>query len=260
MRIVLGLDGRYAAQVGVVLTSLRAHHPGAIEVHLLCSEVAPADLDRLRSLGARIHPVDERRWTGLPSYPEITAATYHRLLIGDLLPPDVDKVLYLDGDLVVDGDLSPLWEVDVSDVVAAAGDDPNSQRERYGALGLAEDHLYFNSGVLLVNLDAWRRERVAERALDFLHERGAAARLLDQDALNAVMQGRVRRLGARWNYMPWLQGSRRHADYPEIAAGRLKPAIIHYAGTRKPWQDKGPADAYSRLYWRHWWKSPWASP
>src|SRR5262249_44225277 len=97
----------------------------------------------------------------------VTTTVNSKLFIVELLPPDVHRVLYLDCDIIVRGDVEGLWNYDLYDSVVGAVEDPNMHYKE--KLGLLPGQPYFNAGVLLVDLDRWRAGRVGPRALNFLH-------------------------------------------------------------------------------------------
>ncbi len=117
----------------------------------------------------------------------VTKMTYARLLVGALLPPKIDRVLYLDGDIIVRGDIGPLWTTDLGGKTAGAVIDlPHYARK--STLGLPPDAPYFNAGVLLIDLERWRRLKIGERAAEFARDHWDRMQWGDQCALNFVLQ------------------------------------------------------------------------
>jgi lipopolysaccharide biosynthesis glycosyltransferase len=104
-------------------------------------------------------------------------------------------------------------------------------RDSFPFLNLPENASYFNSGVLLMNLPACRKERIAERALAFLEEHGENCELRDQDALNATMKNNWGALPEYWN-MQVIGGS---VSSETLRRSPGTPGIIHYLGGDKPW-------------------------
>jgi lipopolysaccharide biosynthesis glycosyltransferase len=156
----------------------------------------------------------------------ITTATYFKLVIGEILPPDIDRVLYLDGDIIVRGDIKDLYNYPI-DIVGAVPDTVN--QETFKKLGLLSGEPYFNAGVLLVDLDKWRADRIGARALEFARSHPDRISFAEQCALNWVLRGRWTPLPERWN----LQA---HTLAPKSASRRVKAAqIIHFSGNDKPW-------------------------
>jgi len=176
----------------------------------------------------------------------VRLATYYRLLIGDLLPAELSKVLYLDCDLVIERSIAELWQTNVSrhhiaavqDMIVPYVSSPWGLPD-YHALGLAETSKYFNAGVLLVNLDRWRADRVCEAAIRYAEDNQQRIRFWDQDALNAVLAGRWLELPLDWNltiltreFPPPDKIPCSPGDYEKLVTG---PRITHFLSSVKPW-------------------------
>jgi lipopolysaccharide biosynthesis glycosyltransferase len=167
----------------------------------------------------------------------ISNAMHLRLFLPQLIPARVRRLLYLDCDLLVAGDLSPLWRVPLRDAVLAAVQDawvrtfadfnglPGGQAYDPGSE-------YFNSGVLLINMRAWREQDITGRCLTYLAAHAHELRLPDQDALNLAAHDRWVRLPKRWNHMSSWRLEPTEPEYePEEAR------VMHFAGSRKPWTE-----------------------
>ena len=105
----------------------------------------------------KVTRLDTAASLALPLRAHYSIDTYTRLWIADLFPEDVDKVLYLDSDIIVAGDIGALWRTEMGDAVLGAVTIPGSTR--CAAFDIPESYGYFNSGVLLVNLARWRGDR-----------------------------------------------------------------------------------------------------
>jgi len=106
---------------------------------------------------------------------------------------------------------------------------------------------YFNAGVLIIDLDSWRRAHVGERALSFIAQYRPA--LMDQDALNAVVSGQWLELDPMWNTITyWFRSRSRQRRYSALLR---RARIVHYAGHRKPWLRAGVWEAERWLQYRH---------
>jgi lipopolysaccharide biosynthesis glycosyltransferase len=191
---------------------------------------------------------------GVPLWGRMPIATYYKLLVPELLP-DVSKAIWLDCDLVVTGDLARLWDSDLGDRHALAVNDPGvpfvSSRNGVAAwreLGLRHDTKYFNAGVMVLDLDLWRRDEVPVRALEYLRRYRDTVVFWDQEALNAVLAGRWAELDPRWNHIANLRGSQ---------PGAPEAWIHHFTGTLKPWVYPG-AELSHTLYYRYLDQTAWA--
>ena len=158
-----------------------------------------------------------------------TNTTYFRLFIPNLYP-QYDKVLYLDSDIVVLGDIADLYNVEIGDnLVAAAPDDviqSSNIFQEYAerVVGVAKYQNYFNAGILLMNLDEMRKFEFQEKFL-YLLEQIKFTVAQDQDYLNRLCKGRVKIISTVWDRMPIPDSSVKDED--------LK--IIHYNLIYKPW-------------------------
>lgn len=195
--------------------------------------------------------VDTRGWN------EVTLA---RLLVGQLLPQDIDRVIYLDGDTIVLGCLQELWETDMGDCAIGASIEPTANKKRRQDLGL-QDLPYINAGVLLINLQKWRNENVMKQILDFYEARKGNLFASDQDAINGAMAGRIFYISPKYNYYnifwyyPWrilvrLQRPARYLDEATFKAACNDPRIIHFLGEDRPWR-KGNTHRYSADYHKY---------
>ncbi len=172
--------------------------------------------------------------------------TYYRLFIASLFP-EYDKVLYLDCDLVVLGDVSELYHVDLGDNILGAAPEQFVQNtkefRRYAetALGVDPDG-YVNAGVLVMNLKAFRSNRIEETFIQLITEHDFDLLDPDQAYLNYLCNGKIHVLPNGWNKEPM----------PLACEG--KKNIVHYALYKKPWQYDDVADG--EYFWQYAKRSP----
>jgi lipopolysaccharide biosynthesis glycosyltransferase len=223
MEILCACDARFLPHTATMLCSLLENNTGS-QVHLLYSSLGCRDLKKLdrfvkgyrstltcyEMIPANFHDLRVDKWASI--------ANYYRLLAPQLLPDDVDKVLYLDSDIIVRSSLNELWRNDLTNYALAA---VANLDEPAGTLGLPRGAKYFNSGVLLINLTFWRQHSVSETALAFIRNHPEKVEYWDQDALNAILVGRWIELPRYWN----MQDDRWEKN----------PAIVHFCSVKKPW-------------------------
>jgi len=172
----------------------------------------------------------------------LTPMTLVRLLIPDLLPPEVQRVIYLDCDLVVNDDLGHLWDMDIGgksllaarDTIGWVGN-PDGGVSNYRELGIPGDAKYFNAGVLMVNLRKWRERGTSERLLSYLKNHQAIIKYEDQEVLNAVLFDDWGELDFRWNWQIIWRGVRIGTHKAAWAPERTRKSIIHFITGEKPW-------------------------
>jgi lipopolysaccharide biosynthesis glycosyltransferase len=155
----------------------------------------------------------------------VTRTAYAVLFLGDLLPEDVRRCIYLDCDLVVERDILELWNTDLMGRTLGAVDNGMWQdsAEHQRRLGLLEPR-YFNSGVLLIDLERWREREVGRRAMAVATRLVHRLILHDQDALNGALEGDWVALADHWNVWTIRDGLQ-----PDEAV------VYHYMGAPKPW-------------------------
>ncbi|HYJ22165.1 MAG TPA: glycosyltransferase family 8 protein [Solirubrobacterales bacterium] len=246
MHVTLAADAEFAMPLAVTLASLSHSQSEEIEVTVFHDDLAPATIARIEAgLGGRLavrwHRVDPAQVAGAHYSTFLTRASLFRLLLPRLLP-DLDRVLYLDCDIVVTASLRPLWETDLDGALLGAVRDAGSPFPAgplgtdWRGLGLDPATPYFNTGMLLIPLEEWRRQEVSERALSLLRRR--QPRWGDQDGLNAVVDGRWVELPRRWNLQsPDALGTGlAWALWREDVELALRdPAVVHYTDRDKPW-------------------------
>jgi lipopolysaccharide biosynthesis glycosyltransferase len=237
------INQRYAKHAGVCIVSLLENNPWAFfDIVVVSTGDLGAEAGKLRrTLAAypncalktvRFNPRADLR---LPVRAHYSIDNYTRLWMAEFFPASVDKVLYLDSDMVVTGDISGMWNAPMGDAVIGAVSIPGSTR--CAAFGILEQYGYFNSGVLIVDLARWRREDIFTRLIDYLvanHEKIVDA---DQDVLNACLYDRRLALPYIYNAIsPFF------FDYhplgisaDEHAAVRAHARIVHFNGASKPW-------------------------
>nr|WP_249780675.1 glycosyltransferase family 8 protein [Bradyrhizobium sp. dw_78] len=246
-------DERYLPHAAAMLCSLLEHNKVS-RIHLFYSAVAGQELAKLESFvagyGSKItfYEMALEDFDGLHIDKWASAAVYFRLLAPRFLPVDLDKILYLDTDIIVRRSLAELWNIDITNYALAAAPHNEDEDDFRKALGLPEGSKYFNSGVLLINLRFWREHNVVEHAITFIKENPGKIQFWDQDALNATLLGQWFELPISWNWRDWW-----HPPGEEAKAG---PAIVHFAGHLKPWQwsNRHPF-RHAYLKYRH--KTPW---
>lgn len=187
----------------------------------------------------------------------LTLAAYFRIFIPDLLPPTLERAIYLDGDLIVRGSLRALWEVDLGGRAVAAVRDPlrtaQDVHDRYVKLGLPHHAHYFNSGVLVLDLAKWRAERLPARIAQFVVDHPERISWNDQDALNAILHDDYAALPMEWNFqrrMCHMLPRDLGLSVAEYLRLRRSPRIVHFTEEIKPWswRDGHP---YAHAYFRY---------
>lgn len=261
---ICAADEAYALPLAVMLESLldNASRKVRVVVHIIDCGLGAESREAIDSMaGARatIHWRRSRRPPEFadPAWGHVTGATYERLLLVDYLPDGLRRALWLDADLLVLDDVTPLLETDLGTGTLGAVRDPFVPRvsaafgiRDWRRLGLARDAPYFNAGVMLIDLQRWLDLGVAERALGYLRKYGRSVYFNEQEALNAVVGGSWTALDDRWN----VSANPMHAR--DQRPGGAGPAIVHFAGRIKPWAVPG-LGGFQELYYHYLDNTPW---
>jgi lipopolysaccharide biosynthesis glycosyltransferase len=239
MQVVMACDADYAMPLATALRSFVESNRGSwpIEFHMLSDgfddAIKKRVLDSLPVGSVLIHwvPLDLMLFQGLWTRDDVSKMTFARLMIPKMLPNSISKVLYLDTDILVLGDLKPLWETNLEDSVLGAVLDNLDSHFKSGRSGYEDAprvQNYFNAGVLLIDLDRWRKEQVSEKALAYM-DRHRKTPFMDQDALNVVCDGRWKSLDHRWNFHDCWSRSISNLSLAD------RPVIAHFVSIMKPW-------------------------
>lgn len=188
----------------------------------------------------------------------ISVDTYLRLFIADYLDNSIDRILYLDVDMIVNGDLSELLNTDIGNVVLAAIEDA-PVAERFVRLRLDSKLGYFNAGMLYINMVKWRKLDITKKSLEYLKKYPERILYHDQDVLNAIIKGQWKRIEFKWNMLDaffWLPPLIQEKYTDELSACKQDVRIIHYTGGVKPWHawTKNP---YYHKYYEYLKFTPW---
>jgi len=253
IHIVCCSDANYLRHTATMLVSLFENNKWAtVTIHLLGTNICDSELNKFKTDIERFghtlcyYAFDETTINSLPSgtHSYISKTTYCRLFIQDILPQNIEKVLYLDGDILVVSDIKELWDTDLSNnLVGAVSDEVNGYKQYYQRFGFPKEHIYFNAGVLMINLTEWRKEDVKQKALEFISQPNRPQLdNADQDILNVVCCGKIKELPLRFN----LQDALLRRSVPNIREEVVKvidkeienACLFHFSCVKKPWQFK----------------------
>ncbi|MCM1337465.1 MAG: glycosyltransferase family 8 protein [Candidatus Amulumruptor caecigallinarius] len=233
-----------------MLTSLlESNRQNQIAVYLLTDGLSGATQNRFRLLsdtyGCEISLITPSqnvfRHCIVRDGDHVTTAAYYRVACAELLPNYVERVIYLDCDIIVNTDLRELWDTPLDGAFCGVVTD-SFYVEGSERLGISTS--YFNSGMMLIDVEAFRRQDVARKCFKLMREEPERIKFHDQDLLNIVVGDKVKRLPLRWNMLTAFLRTDHAEQYiapemeAEIAAEAAHPErlIIHYEYLPKPWQ------------------------
>lgn len=236
MNIAFCFNSAYTDKIAVTMVSILKNNPNTeIDFYLFSSDLTEKDIAKLDKLhiqykefNLHLINVDKELFKDLKlNIPYISVETYYRYLIADLLP-NVDKILYLDGDLIVNKDISSFYHTDLGDCYFAGVTDLWVEKTNHKKdLGLQK---YVNAGVLLMNLAKFRDDNLSQQLIAKTALLWDKIKYQDQDILNIVCQDKILLVEDIYNFtMEHIKNDKSKAK---------KAYIIHYTGQKKPWGDK----------------------
>ena len=262
MNIACSADDKFIQHCCIMLTSVLINNED-VDVYLLSEGISSESFDKISievaRLNGRLHYIlinnEVINKLPLPEFANlkhISKATYYRLFLSELLPNSLDKIIYLDCDVIVRSSLRELWNIDIKNYSIGAVYQMYEEIINAKRLGYSYNYGYFNAGVLVVNIQYWREHQISEKLIRYVLENKNKIIYHDQDALNAVLHNTVLRLPCKWNMISFffeeyvfsyvgLIGDvivSDYSDYKESLQKDIKnPFVIHYVSKPKPWDD-----------------------
>lgn len=271
INILICADHGFVMPCGIALQALCANHKdNIVHVYLITDEsfteedrsdikqiVLSSNADNTISfLLATDDMMSAWSWHKNSYYPK---QVFYRLLCADLLLESVDRILYIDCDVIVRKSLAELWDMDLQDSPLAACPDAS---ERGFRIGFNENDEYYNSGVLLMNMDYWRKNNCKKQLFDFIDAHPGEYRLPDQDPLNIIFKETKKHLDIKYNLQPIALYKDKYIEFnwqkygEEFRNAQINPSIIHFAGAR-PWE-KGCTHPYKEEWYKYQRMTKWA--
>jgi predicted TPR repeat methyltransferase len=259
INLVVAADDRYAMPLAVAVRSaLERMHGGMPRVFVLDDGISASNRDRVLASwsGLLVQPewiplgdthISQLNMLPVSSIKEmqyISRCTFARLMLGELLPHDVSRVIFLDCDILVRADLGDLWAIGQDGKVALAVQDYYIHTLGHPAIsdsmpdGMPSASPYFNTGVLVIDVELWRRHRIGACCIEYLEQYKERNRFMDQNALNVALYGKWKAIDHRWNQQQFIhRASLQHLPMSrqQFTAAKNHPYIIHFTTGDKPW-------------------------
>ncbi len=259
MYILVSLDSNYIRPLKVMLKSLFLNNPGEkFVIYLMHSSITDEELDDLgRYVGDHGHrleiiTIDEKCFSNAPVILYYTREMYYRLLAHKFLPNDLDRILYLDPDILVINPIRKLYDMDIDGYLYAAAYHkiPSIKGINKIRLNPYDIEAYYNSGVLLMNLDLHRKCIREKDIFDFIEKNRLKLIMPDQDVLNALYSKKIKSIDEKYfNY------DARYYNYYKLTSHNVwdmdhvirNTVILHFCGKKKPWK-KSYSGKFHALY------------
>ncbi|MEI5891483.1 glycosyltransferase family 8 protein [Bacillus luti] len=259
-------DNNYVQHLGVMYQSLLMNipHDKCVRFHLLHKDINKENIVKLSELVTskngeiQFYKIDTQIYENVFTSNHITEAAYYRISIPDILEESIEKVIYLDCDLVIKNDISLLWDVELTDYSIGAVGNLGGYK-RFNDLDIPSQYKYFNSGVLILNLKKWRKNKTAQLVLSYMERKKGQLVYHDQDALNGVLYNDWLELHPKWNmqYNMYFKSQDNHTFVADQLSSAVKtPYIIHYTGSCKPW-DYHDTHPLGKEYYKYIYETDW---
>ena len=279
MNIIYASDNNYAEILGVSVISLFENNKQEpqIKVYILDDGISEENKEKLNQIFAKYGrtgiylqipdlnqlagiQIDSQRWS---------LSTFSRLFLNELLPQSVEKILYLDCDILVKGSLKPLWSMDMDGYVLAAVPDCISPAHKKN-VDLKPNDFYINAGVLFLNMKEWRKQNVQQLCVDFIQQMNGKIPYVDQGVLNNVLKGKMKPLPLIYNVYSVLYDFsyqnlikyRKPGNFytqKEVEEAVKNPVVVHFTASflsLRPWV-KGSKHPFAKNWVHYKQLSPW---
>lgn len=282
MNVLYQFNDKYAPYAGVSITSLFINNKDTdITVWILGEDISSENIDKLtktaEKYGKKITFIDDDRINTLiekmkslnmPTYRGSYAANM-RMFLSDILPGDVDRVLYLDADTIVRRDLTELYTMVLGEDAIAMVQDSLGESHKVD-LGLSSSDKYYNSGVILFDMNRWNELGLTDRIVEHVTNVRAQYPSPDQDLINVVCHKYIHCIGPEYNFQPMHRaykdkqyykyyGKTEYYSIEEIAKARSDARILHFFRFvgEFPW-DANNVHPYSDIFDKYLEHSMWS--
>lgn len=263
--IVFISDNNYAVNTGVAIASLKhnRNEETPYRIYLISDGISKEVQKEIHSMEDTNFCIDIIDYTnniqGISKKgSHVSTTSLAKFFLADILC-DCDKVIYLDGDVIIQEDLKELYDIDIENYYAAVVRDIIAEQMVPSIMKRLHSNLqyYFNSGMMLLNLKKIRKDNLGEVFLEY--KRSGINYFMDQDALNVVFDGNIYYLPCKYNYMITLIDQMKKNDIPlsiglDLSKTEMERiidvCIIHLAGEKKPWKVDLPyaTDIFMKYY------------
>lgn len=266
INVVYSTNAKYIPHLAASIASL-LHNMApqdTVSIHVLHADLDQPTMDKLTQVGKlasgrcdmAFHVIQRESLNRFPERGRITLESYYRLQLQDIFT-DIDRIIYLDVDILIRSSLAEFWNTPLGDNVLAGVEETYDLAKVYQKHGMITGHC-FNAGILLCNLKAMRAEPLWDKYMQFMNDFELVTG--DQDILNQVFDKRVVIVHPKWNHSTSIyRYPENYTQYSQeqLREARENPAIVHFTGRRKPWHLKRDRHPYAMEYWNYLAMTPW---
>lgn len=270
MNILVSCDENYLRPLKTMLYSLFCHNDKNFNIYLIHKEIRKSEIEKLdkfiKKASCDKSKLIDIRASGIFDSAKTTfyytEEMYYRLLAYKYLPKNLDRILYLDPDILVLNEFDDLYNMDLSDnfFAAATHSIPTVQPANVVRLSISSGYSdienYFNSGILMINLKLARESEIYEsEVLSYIENSKSLGLMMpDQDLLNVVFRNKIIKIDEiKYNY-----DARRYIAYKlkdkklDLSYIMENTSFLHFCGKRKPWLEYNNLSVFASLYMYFW--------
>jgi len=287
VHIAYATDDGYAKLAGISILSLLENNKSIpqLEIHIFDDEISVENQEKLRSIAAnydrqisfynvkdKLAELTQQGVTGYGCSVNIGMTAYSRLFAHDILPDSVTRIIYFDCDTMINGDIEPLFNMDLGNcALGMAVDCVRNEYKKY--INYPIDQPYYNSGVMIMDLKRWYEHKCMDRIWEHITKIRSDYPLVDQDFLNVVLPDEICTIDLRYNFLSQeflysykgllrVYGLRPDFWYDRSTyeAARAEPIVYHFCGKTfiRPWY-KNSLHPLKKKYDCFYFLSPWRS-
>lgn len=270
MDLLLITNDKYVPHVATTLTSIFENNKEmSFDIHIMATDITENNYNKLKSfvqsynnhLDLKVIKTNELeidlsvcgKWGIFPSL---------KLYAADLYP-NINKMLYIDADMICLGSIKELEHIDMQNYYIAAATDEQGSENHKKRLGLSTDALYCCAGLVWFNLKKWRTDNIRKKCFEYFNnpQNKDIIKFGEQDVLNKVCLGHIYELPITYNMFSfyWLHHGRNIPERykKQMTEFKKRPIIIHFIDSCKPWF-KDCLNPQKKYYWKYHAMTPWA--
>ena len=258
MNVMYTFNDNFVPQSAASIISILENNKTAkaINFYLVVMDVSKENQQKLKSMiedyGRKVHFIELKN---LDSYFGFNFDTgkFHpivlsRLLVDQLLPSKIDRLLYIDGDTICRGNIQELFTIDMQGKIVGMALENTFGSKNKATLGLQNTH-YYNAGILLIDLKKWRKEKIGKKIIEFFSREKDLKefRYNDQDILNCFFKNEIFTIPPKYNYtnaldryyykdLKQIEEPAEYYSKEIFDEARANPLIVHYLGEERPWR------------------------
>jgi lipopolysaccharide biosynthesis glycosyltransferase len=245
VNIVFSSDKDYSQHISVALCSLleNTNETSRLSIFVIDGGIEDNIKELLVKLAERYHSslsflsINKDIFNGANFKGHITEAAYYRIMIPGIFKKTVKKAIYLDCDILVRDNIINLWNIDIGGAIIGAI--KLNEYNGYDKINLPQGASYFNSGVMIIDLDKWRRNKITEKSIQYIQDHPDRLIAHDQSVLNYLLHDKWYQIHYKWNLRTQIYSlNYRTAGFNDeniFKNVKENPSIVHFTTASKPW-------------------------